>query len=949
MKQHKKFLIILATIVLMVVAIRYMAASIKKQEFNASIGENHQGDNVGYYYGTLNANPEAKGIYNAMKAMYSGGLFKTGGGIDLVEAGSLSQDQIERYINGSEIIDNAFNLAKKAFELDYPEAFYIDYSKLSIQFTQDSTNKYHAHIGAGNNANYFIEGITASNVNEKIAEYEAKAEEVVQALNAEGNKTEYVYNNIVQNGSYKLENDASAGNEGFVRTAYGALIKKEAASIGYSKALKSILDRANIECVIGNPSDIDTQNLTVSTYVRIDGKWHIINDLGTEIPSIPGIALSNASYLKKYENPWRTFTKPELLDNIGISVSNWMTENGTQVSDKIKSRIALIANETSQTQAMDNAVLIASGGDIIAKRTYNLRLVAGKDNITSTSENIKVAIPYINGFDMNRQGFIYEAYEYVGNTANKIPCYRTPYGLVVLCNKSGNITIIAKTYSTIDTNNTLVLTSSQGGTVVGDNKDICLVSGSKTITVTPNSGYEIEKVIIAGREMPVSSANAASSFSVSYSDIEEFGNNLVFASFISTSADMPAGEIKANLTPTSARITISETNMVKEVGENINIAPNIITNNGSQKYEWYKNNEKLVGQNSDRLTLNGLKIEDAGQYRLVIVTTLGAKSVKAEGPQVTLVVNQTSIEPTPEETPNPNETPDPNPNPGEEFLGKASATLYLDVPKTEFYPNEEFTVTLKATNIVAGSAGLTSIKANFYLENGIFELVEMVMLNGWEIENSENGRYNFVNHRAAFTEGEDAILEIRLRANSGVVGTAIVGFNDTFVASSGSMPNSSSKALKNLRVVDPNAPGETTPTQDPNQGNNGNQGGTYPGVSGGNSGTTATPKPEKKKPSTSGTSFPSSGGTNSSSGTTVEGNTNQDNTNSNTNTNTNTNTQVSGNTNQGYSTNVEQNKEAEAAKPKKKGNIFILIICIAVVAGSLVFGKKILDEKKNNE
>ncbi len=246
----KKVTVILLLIIFLVSQISWIA-------FN---NFSYATENVGkFHYDQLDS--ESKVIYDAIYNMYIQGILKTGTqDYDLVEQGLLTEAQIKEYENGNSKLISAMNAARYAFYADYPEVFYVNFQVLTIRTTKDATGKYHAYIGAGRHANYYIPGFNnAEDVENAINEFEAKVNEIAQKVNnlevgENQNRTaqqiKLAHNEIINNTGYRLESDCVEGNEGFLGTPYGALVKKEAVCEGYARALKTILDRVGINCIL---------------------------------------------------------------------------------------------------------------------------------------------------------------------------------------------------------------------------------------------------------------------------------------------------------------------------------------------------------------------------------------------------------------------------------------------------------------------------------------------------------------------------------------------------------------------------------------------------------------------------------------------------------------------------------------------------------------------------
>jgi len=204
---------------------------------------------------------DAKKIYQAMYNMYENGIFKTGSqGYDLVQNGIFTENEMKEYEKGSSTLTSAMEAARYAFYADYPEIFYVNFQKVSIRITKGQNDDYHAYIGSGRFADYYTEGFTnEEQVEQAIGEFNNRVNEIAQKaenVEVEANKNKMVeqvklvHNEIIYNTGYRLESDCKAGNEGFISTPYGALVKKEAVCEGYARAFKTVLDKVGINSIL---------------------------------------------------------------------------------------------------------------------------------------------------------------------------------------------------------------------------------------------------------------------------------------------------------------------------------------------------------------------------------------------------------------------------------------------------------------------------------------------------------------------------------------------------------------------------------------------------------------------------------------------------------------------------------------------------------------------------
>ncbi len=242
-----------------------------------------------YFYHQLP--DEARELYDAMYDMYTQGIFKTGkGDYDLLANGHVTREQLEGYASGNPQLLKMFGTARDAFSADYPDIFYVDFSYLTLRVTRDTKGEYHARLGAGRGDDYYAEGFeNEAQVEAAVKEYNTAVENIVkkaQSATAIGGdslaeaQVRFVHDEIINHTSYRLEDKCKPENIGFVRNAYGALVKGESVCEGYSRALKSVLDRLHIPCVLVYGVYRHTENeveLHMWNYVSLAGKWYAVD------------------------------------------------------------------------------------------------------------------------------------------------------------------------------------------------------------------------------------------------------------------------------------------------------------------------------------------------------------------------------------------------------------------------------------------------------------------------------------------------------------------------------------------------------------------------------------------------------------------------------------------------------------------------------------------------
>jgi len=193
--------------------------------------------------------------------------------------------------NGSDILNNAFQLSVNALTFDNPDIFYIDVTKMYL-LTEITTTifkkTYKVSVGCNNNVSYLSNEFPTE---ASVKEAESKIEEIkwrvkhMSDYESVEKRIRTVHDYMVDMVDY----DISVSNPN-IYNMYGALVKNIAVCEGYAKAFKYIMDDLNIPCIIvcGVAKDKEgrVQNHAWN-YVRIDGQWYAI-DVTWDDPIIIG-------------------------------------------------------------------------------------------------------------------------------------------------------------------------------------------------------------------------------------------------------------------------------------------------------------------------------------------------------------------------------------------------------------------------------------------------------------------------------------------------------------------------------------------------------------------------------------------------------------------------------------------------------------------------------------
>lgn len=368
-----------------------------------------------------------------------------------------------------------------------------------------------------------------------------------------------------------------------------------------------------------------------------------VNSKKSPNPASYGVATkTECPSVQNRRGSWDIFGKPTLMEEKDLSVQDWTLSNGKQVSDKLTNRIALVATKTtddqeSQMKDILNQDIPGAGDKIVESSTYNITLSVCKLAVVETGHKVKVKVGFPAGYGPEDEGVTFKAYHFKrdaqGNVigVEEIDCVVTPYGLIITCESFSPFTIAAveKDETTTSQQKSVIATTSDGGTVTGadlnDAKILKLSDGdSKTLSIKPNEGYEIESVTVCGKDIAVTDKNAMN-ITVSYDDAD--ANNIVHANFVAKSvAEKEANRNETPVKPIAEPATVTLPGSLN-VSDELTITPFISETPGVQTYQWYKDGEKLDGKTNRELNIQNVTDSDAGSYQLQVTTTVDTASV----------------------------------------------------------------------------------------------------------------------------------------------------------------------------------------------------------------------------------------------------------------------------------------------------------------------------------
>lgn len=180
--------------------------------------------------------------------------------------------------NGQSKLKNYYDDAVNAINLDVPNLFYIDFSKMYLNIETTTTlfgTTYNLYIDAGGNNAYFSSGFTSqSQVEKAINSIESAKNSVCRMANGDDyNKIRTTHDWLIENISY----DDSSYNKGNV---YGTFMEKKVVCEGYARAYKYMLDNLGVTNILVTGTATNSSNETEEhmwNYVKLNGQWYAVD------------------------------------------------------------------------------------------------------------------------------------------------------------------------------------------------------------------------------------------------------------------------------------------------------------------------------------------------------------------------------------------------------------------------------------------------------------------------------------------------------------------------------------------------------------------------------------------------------------------------------------------------------------------------------------------------
>ena len=403
------------------------------------------------------------------------------------------------------------------------------------------------------------------------------------------------------------------------------------------------------------------------------------------------------------------YAQPMLMDSSDMDMKDWTIEDIDDPSiaqetmgefleelgpnqaqnflDSLKTRITLVTSEPSyvQDQEMKQALRESEYADDFANatkvNTYNLSISVCKKNVVKQGEGVRIILGSQKGtsYEDFAQGgnLAYKAYHYKVDPATdkltgeveEIDVTVTRQGLILIVDSFSPFTLIETNKPETTTEKKLVIGTTEGGKVLegstvleGANGIVKLNEGnSKTITITPDEGYEIDYITLDDVRQKIDN-KSGETLTIGYDSLNSA--TLLDVGFVAKEIheEEEAKGLSSDFEVPNIAITFPDdkTEFESVVGDKVEIEPIVMVTGGDfeetkdenfdpsnatadnhpdyVQYEWYVNEskgtneefKKLEGQNKKTLTIENVSLENDKHSYYVVATPMKWSNGKYE-------------------------------------------------------------------------------------------------------------------------------------------------------------------------------------------------------------------------------------------------------------------------------------------------------------------------------
>lgn len=256
-----------------------------------------------YYYNQLNSGYKkyGKAIYNELYCRKE----DLKSGKTTISLGDQFSDMLKvNYDEGMKDLYTSFYAALDAFQMENPDMFFIDISKMTLNIIE--SDGYRVTIDRGDNDNYFIDGVASRDdvekMEEEISTQTSNIMQELKKLDDDYSKIKKVHDYLIDTIEYDYDED-----EKHRYNIYGALVNGKCVCSGYALAFQYFMNQLNINSIyVGGAAyedvyygifDLYSDNHAWN-YVELNDYWYAVDTTWDDPKLLNGEVLTDS---RRYE------------------------------------------------------------------------------------------------------------------------------------------------------------------------------------------------------------------------------------------------------------------------------------------------------------------------------------------------------------------------------------------------------------------------------------------------------------------------------------------------------------------------------------------------------------------------------------------------------------------------------------------------------------------------
>ncbi len=285
----------------------------------------------------------------------------------------------------------------------------------------------------------------------------------------------------------------------------------------------------------------------------------------------------------------KVFGEPKFVGAEDMSLTDFKDKDGAPIVGDQRSQLMLVVNSPSKAETADmESTLLEDKNigvekdDVLASSTYEIDLMlCGVVRKVPDGSYMQVGFGFPDGYGPEDAGVTFTVYHYTRDAQGKIksveevPCVITDVGIIATVKRFSPFMIAAVKSDAKSTHNVYTSVVGEGGKLDRTKIESVAEGDSISYTVTPESGYKVDRVLLNGTEVKGKVAAEGGKLEFTYAELNGKGGNVVEVSFV---ADRVAKFYSENnYTAVQPRVVVTQSDMIEAVGVENAVNPGIDT------------------------------------------------------------------------------------------------------------------------------------------------------------------------------------------------------------------------------------------------------------------------------------------------------------------------------------------------------------------------------------